>query len=128
MKRIATCCCGACSLETEGEPSINGVCHCANCKRRTGSALGWSVYFASEQVRAIAGPLAGYAVSEGKGRRFFCSACGTTLYWTNEGHAALMGIAAGCFAPGALPDPDLTINNEGRCAWIGLPQGWRTSF
>lgn len=128
MTRTATCCCGACSLETEGEPSINGVCHCANCKRRTGSALGWSVYFANAQVRAISGPLASYTLSEGKARRRFCSTCGTTLCWTHEDAAGLTGIAAGCFAPGALPDPDLTINNDGRCGWIGLPQGWRTSF
>ena len=128
MKRTATCCCGACSLETDGEPSVNGVCHCANCKRRTGSALGWSVYFANEQVGAIAGPLACYTLSEGKSRRWFCSTCGTTLYWTHVDAMGLTGLAAGCFAPGALPDPDLTINNEGSCSWIGLPAAWRTSF
>jgi len=40
VTRKALCCCGACSIEVEGDPAINAICHCANCKRRTGSAFG----------------------------------------------------------------------------------------
>ena len=45
MTRVAQCCCGACSIEAEGDPVIDGICHCANCNRCTGSAFGWSACF-----------------------------------------------------------------------------------
>jgi hypothetical protein len=38
------------------------------------------------------------------------------------------GIAGGCFADNPLEAPSLTGNNEGRCVWVGLPDGWRTSL
>ena len=40
MVRRAVCCCGQATIEVEGEPAIHAVCHCDNCKRRTGSAFG----------------------------------------------------------------------------------------
>lgn len=42
MVRTATCCCGQTSIEVSGEPVFHCVCHCDNCKRRTGSAFGVS--------------------------------------------------------------------------------------
>lgn len=38
----ASCCCGKSTIEAEGPVRLNAICHCENCKRRTGSALGWS--------------------------------------------------------------------------------------
>jgi len=45
MIRKASCCCQKCSIEIDGEPVMNAICHCNSCKRRTGSAFGWSAYF-----------------------------------------------------------------------------------
>ena len=50
MKRLATCCCRDIGIEVEGEPEIHCVCHCDNCKRRTGSAFGISAYFKDAQI------------------------------------------------------------------------------
>ena len=58
MNRIARCCCEACEIEVAGEPVLNAICHCDNCKRRTGSAFGWSAYFADDSVVARRGELA----------------------------------------------------------------------
>ena len=57
MTRKATCCCGACSIEVEGEPDLNALCHCTNCKKRTGSAFGWSAYFADGRIRGRSGSM-----------------------------------------------------------------------
>src|SRR5687768_10292203 len=81
MTRKAHCCCGACSIEVEGEPVLNALCHCANCKRRTGSAFGWSAYFADEQVTAKTGNFGLYEITGKPQRRWFCATCGTTLLW-----------------------------------------------
>jgi hypothetical protein len=46
----ATCACGNSSITVNAGPLMLGICHCTNCKRRTGSAFGISAYFAKDTV------------------------------------------------------------------------------
>ena len=126
MTRIARCCCQACRVEVEGEPTLNAACHCSSCKRRTGSAFGWSAYFRNEDIRARQGELTLYPVAgPPSASRWFCARCGTTLFWES---AAFMpgqtGFAGGCFVDTPLPDPNLIAYDERRCAWVSLPDTW----
>ena len=128
----ATCCCGACWITVSGMPVVNTLCHCANCKRRTGSAFGWSAYFPSDRVTATIGAFRTYSVpskvpgEENLQERVFCGTCGTTLFWRSRDFPGLVGIAGGCVADPPLPEPDVTLGNEERCTWVGLPERWRT--
>jgi hypothetical protein len=115
----ARCCCGACSIEVEGAPLMNAICHCDNCKRRTGSAFGWSVYVADEQVIGRSGELCCYEIPAREQRRWFCAACGTTLYWKIDSQPGWIGIAGGCFVD-ALPPPTRSVVNDRRLAWACL--------
>jgi hypothetical protein len=137
MTREAKCCCGACAIQVKGEPVINAVWHCENCKRRTGSAFGWSAYFPNEAVTATLGAFRTYSIPTGPNggdsgvettqERVFCGTCGTTLFWRARDFPGLTGIAGGCFtAP--LPAPGMTIGNETRCAWLTLPADWKTDW
>jgi hypothetical protein len=126
MTRKAACCCGACFIEVSGEPTLNAVCHCSSCKKRTGSAFGWSAYFPDETIVARGGKLSVYAKEGAAGyERFFCANCGTTLLWKSF---ALLpdqtGIAGGCFADDPLPTPNFSASENGRCTWLGLPEDW----
>lgn len=122
MTRMATCCCGKCSIEVEGEPIQNAICHCNNCKKRTGSAFGWSAYFADRQVLQKAGDLRVYEISgEKQQQRWLCPNCGSTLFWKLARLPSVTGIAGGCFADNPLEPPKFTGNNEGRCVWLPLP-------
>ena len=108
---------------------LNGICHCANCKKRTGSAFGWSAYFADDQVRHRSGTVRCYEFGGAKvQQRWFCAACGTTLYWKVAWRSGETGIAGGCFVEAPLPAPRVTVSNNGRCAWLSLPADWRTSL
>jgi hypothetical protein len=128
MTRVARCCCGLCSIEVTGEPVVNGICHCNNCKRRTGSAFGWSAYFPDDRIVRREGELKIYAIDGAKRQdRWFCARCGTTLLWKAAALANLTGIAGGCFVDIPLAEPTATVSNEGRCAWLSLPAGWDTS-
>jgi hypothetical protein len=125
MTRKATCCCGKCSIEVEGEPTMNALCHCCSCKRRSGSAFGWSAYFADDKVLGVAGDLKVYAISvPAPAQRSFCSNCGSTLFWKADIFPGHTGVAGGCFADAPLEEPALTASNEGKCAWVGLPDHW----
>jgi hypothetical protein len=138
MTREAKCCCGACAIQVKGEPVINAVCHCHSCKRRTGSAFGWSAYFKNENVTATIGafrtysipmgPNGGDAGTENTAERVFCGTCGTSLFWRSSDFEGLTGIAGGCFTETPLPEPTLTVSNDKRCAWVTLPEAWETEF
>lgn len=129
MVRKATCCCGDCFIEVEGEPAINAICHCRNCKKRTGSAFGWSTYFADTQVRHSAGTVQTYLIEgHNRQRRSFCARCGTTLFWTAAAMPGHTGIAGGAFADHPFPEPSATVSNGGRCNWLTLPDQWRTAL
>jgi len=125
-KRTARCCCQACSITVEGEPALNAVCHCDSCKRRTGSAFGWSSYFPEAQVVGTSGAFEVYAKDGEAGyRRHFCARCGTTLYWKSFGFMPdHTGVAGGCFVDDPLPVPNLSAWDKGRCAWLTLPGDW----
>lgn len=76
------CHCGAVRYEVTGAPMRVGLCHCTDCRRSAGAPMvAWAV-LGEDQFRLTKGAATAYASSE-HGRRHFCPACGTGLYYTN---------------------------------------------
>jgi len=122
MTRTATCCCKACQITVKGDPVLNGVCHCDDCKRRTGSAFGWSAYFTAEQVLDQHGEIETYEPSGEPGQiRSFCRNCGSTMWWTTPSRPNETGIAGGTFIQPPLPVPHLSARHSHCAAWLALP-------
>ena len=129
MQRTATCACGQASITVDADPQMHGLCHCTNCKRRTGSAFGISSYFPRASVVALTGSTTVYAfhhqAQDPDQQRHFCARCGTTLYWTLSAMPELIGIAGGCFADDGLPEPTYSTTHRKKEAWLSLPSTWR---
>jgi hypothetical protein len=129
MERVAKCACGSVSLRVSGEPVAHSVCHCDNCKRRTGSAFGMGAYFPKQLVAGIEGETNVYAFHNSARnedqRRHFCSKCGTTLYWYSSTLPDLVGVAGGCFADDPLSEPSITASHSKKLAWVKVPSTWR---
>lgn len=129
VERTATCACGGVSITVAGNPTMHGLCHCTNCKRRTGSAFGISAYFPRVAVKAQTGETQVYAFHHAAQNhdqsRHFCPRCGTTLFWTLSNRPDLIGIAGGCFADGGLPEPAYSVTDGKREAWLTLPAHWK---
>ena len=128
MTRTAVCACGQASITLNAEPQLHGVCHCTNCKRRTGSAFGISAYFPASSVVSQLGPTSIYAFHHAAQRhdqkRHFCSRCGTTLFWFVSTLPDLIGVAGGCFADEGLPEPTYSVSHGKKEPWVSLPQHW----
>jgi hypothetical protein len=110
-------------------PSALGVCHCNNCKRRTGSAFGISAYFDRSAVVRQEGRTSVYsfhhAAQNHDQHRHFCSKCGTTLFWYVSTLPDMIGIAGGCFAERGLGEPTYSVSDDKREPWIALPSQWQ---
>lgn len=119
------CHCGAVRYRAEGAPLHHALCHCVDCRRSAGAPMvGWIAY-PERQVTVTGAPVT-YHSSE-SGRRLFCGACGTGLFYSNA--EMLPGIidiqsatldAAGDVAPAAH------IQVAERLPWMerlhGLPE------
>ena len=129
MTRTAQCACGSASISVSGEPRLHGVCHCTNCKRRTGSAFGVSVYFLRSDVTEISGEMLVYAfhhpTENYDQERHFCSKCGTTLFWYTSARPHLIGIAAGCFPDESFGVPTISGTSSKKLPWVELPSSCR---
>ncbi|MFM5884379.1 MAG: GFA family protein [Novosphingobium sp.] len=122
---MARCSCGQLSLNVEGAPVLNALCHCSDCRRRTGSAFGWQTYFIEAQVGVQSGEAIARSVPVSEPQtRYFCGQCGTTLWWTAGTAPGLVGVAGGAFEPDVLGDPIATYSDENRCVWLDLPESW----
>jgi len=108
---------------------MHGLCHCTNCKRRTGSAFGISAYFDRAAVLGITGKTSIYAFHHAAQshdqERHFCPNCGTTLFWYISSMPTKVGVAGGCFADAGLPEPTYSTMDHKREAWLGLPPTWQ---
>ncbi len=71
------CLCGAVRFAAGGEPRWVAYCHCASCRRHTGSPVTCFVNFPKDSVRFEHDP-ATYQSSPGV-TRSFCSRCGTPI-------------------------------------------------
>ncbi len=129
MNRIAECCCGQLTIEVLGDPEMHGVCHCNNCKKRTGSAFGMSSYFDKSQIVKTSGEANCFSFHNTEKnhdqKRHFCTVCGTTLFWSVSTMPKLTGIAGGCFVKSPLSEPTYSANQANICSWLGLPRQWQ---
>ncbi len=124
VTRLAQCSCGQLTARCTGEPTRVSVCHCHACQRRTGSAYGALARFPADAV-AISGAATEYARFGDSGTRavfYFCSSCGTTVYWKSDGFDQI-AISLGAFADDEqpLPPPMISMYDERGHAWAALP-------
>jgi hypothetical protein len=124
--REARCACGALSVRVTGDPVRVSLCHCLECKRRTGSAFGWNATYDAAQIE-ILGPYQSYARGSEDGfwvRHHFCGTCGISTWYEIERRPGMISIPAGIFADPEFPPPRIEVYEESRCLWLpdpGLP-------
>ena len=119
--REASCACGKLTVHAEGEPVRNSVCHCLDCKRRTGSAFAWNATYPSGQV-AVQGAYATFERGSEDGfwaRHHFCPSCGSSVFYEIERRPGMISIPIGTFSDPDFPPPTVEVYAERRCAWIG---------
>ena len=114
------CLCGAVRYEYRGEIGTAGYCHCADCRRISGSAFGVSVRVRAAGFRIVQGTPKGFTKTGDSGRavtRFFCGDCGCPLYTEPPLHPDTVFLKAG-----SLDDPSLV--RPDRQAWVRSRVDW----
>lgn len=76
------CRCGAVRFEASADPHHVSYCHCADCRRATGSPVTAFVGFMSEEVSLSGAEPKVFA--NGPVTRGFCGRCGSPLYYVDS--------------------------------------------
>lgn len=82
MKVRGRCLCSDIAFEVDGAPNWVIYCHCASCRRHTGSPVTCFVNFGRDQVSFFEEPSV-FESSPGV-RRSFCSRCGTPIAYETD--------------------------------------------
>ncbi len=121
--RLAHCSCGQLRALCDGAPDKVSICHCNECRRRTGSAFGIAAFYPRARVRI-----------EGRDKTFrrnadsgfsvlfhFCPECGSSIYWEPARKPGTIGVAYGAFADPKAAMPDQSVSDDMRHDWIAFP-------
>jgi hypothetical protein len=99
-ERSASCRCGQLKATVTGEPVRVSVCHCLDCKKRSGSSFAVQARWAAEQVQ-VNGRSKDWVKIGDSGNRAtftFCPDCGSDIQYRVEGELShLIAIPLGAF-------------------------------
>jgi hypothetical protein len=124
-ERAASCRCGQLRATVTGDPVRVSVCHCLNCKKRSGSAFAVQARWPSEQV-TIEGRSQSFDIVADSGNRgifHFCPDCGSDVYYRIDGPsvdpklADLTAIPLGAFNDPYFASPRFSV-------WEGRKHDW----
>ncbi len=121
------CLCGAVRFEVSLPALYCGHCHCSMCRRAHGAAYVTWVGVAKRDLRVLegAGLLAEYQSSD-KGRRSFCSSCGSQLFCDISTEpdtidVVLTAIDNDSSPARSLPEPQAHVFFDCRAGWTVTP-------
>lgn len=120
MVATGKCLCGFIGFRYHGEVGAAGYCHCADCRRCTGSAFNVSVRCHAALLRIEGGAPAGFTKVGASGHpltRHFCPKCGAPLFTSSPRHPGIVYVKAGIF-----DDPGIIV--PGYQAWVGSAVAW----
>ena len=125
--RTASCRCGQLHATVIGEPVRVSVCHCLNCKKRSGSAFAVQARWPSAQV-TIEGRSKTFVKVADSGNRatfHFCPECGSDVFYEIDGRFDdkfndLVAIPLGAFDDPYWASPAFSVWEQRKHDWVEL--------
>jgi hypothetical protein len=121
--RTASCRCGQLKATATGDPVRVSVCHCLNCKKRSGSAFAAHARWPADQVE-IEGRSKSFEKVANSGNRatfHFCPDCGSDVHYENHGKFdGLVAIPLGAFDDPYFLKPDYSVWEERKHDWVEI--------
>ena len=115
-----TCLCGSVVYVLHGEIFGINYCHCAQCRKASGTAFATSAAVKWEEFEVVQGQeyLAVYESSPGKGR-YFCGRCGSPIY-SRRKDASTIYIRLGTLDGNPKARPDVHIHVASKAPWYEI--------
>jgi len=112
------CLCGQLSFETSAEPKWIAYCHCASCRRHTGSPVTCFVNVPLKSVN-FNGKRSTYVSSPGVSRSF-CASCGSPIAYEVKRRAGEIDLYINAFDKPEKLVPQLHVYTKERLPWFDV--------
>jgi hypothetical protein len=113
------CACGALRYRAEGEPLMQGLCHCRTCQRLSGGGhIGFITF--PESAVTLDGQTCSYSLTGGSGNiatRFACAVCRSGVFGRADVMPGMINLYAGSLDATAQFKPQIAIFARSRPAW-----------
>jgi hypothetical protein len=123
--RAASCRCGQLKATVTGEPIRVSVCHCLNCKKRSGSAFAVQARWPKSNVSidGVSKTFVKVADSGNSATFHFCPDCGSDVYYEIDGKFDdkfndLIAVPLGAFDDPYFASPAFSVWEERKCGWV----------
>jgi hypothetical protein len=115
---IGACQCGAVRFQISGTFESFFLCHCARCRKDTGSAFAANLFSSTATLTWLSGRdgIKTYRVPDTRHERSFCSECGSALPRI-EGPGTMVVVPAGSLDSAIDIRPNAHICFAGRAPW-----------
>ena len=121
--RKASCRCGQLRVTVTGDPVRVSVCHCLNCKKRSGSAFAAQARWPGDQVQ-IEGESKTFVKAGDSGNPatfHFCPDCGSDVYYLIDGKLdGLIAIPLGTFDDPFFGKPEYSVYEGRKHEWLEI--------
>jgi len=123
----ASCRCGQLRATVTGEPYRVSVCHCLNCKKRSGSAFAVQARWPRDQI-TLEGQSNTFVKVADSGNRatfHFCPECGSDVYYEIDGKFDakfnnLLAIPLGAFDDPFFLSPQFSVWEVRKPDWLEI--------
>lgn len=120
------CNCGAVRYRLTGEPLAVAVCHCANCRRQSGSAFSVNVVVRADAM-ALSGDLTSWEDRDTESGapvlREFCATCGSPIRSLSAASPKVAIVKAGTADEPGLLVPAIHVWTKSALPWVVIPSG-----
>ena len=117
-EHCGSCLCGAVRFEVTGDFERFYLCHCAHCRKDTGSAHGANLFSSTASLKWLSGEdqVRVFNLPGTRHRHSFCATCGSALPDLQIG-GALLKVPAGSLDTPVRLRPDAHIFCSSRASW-----------
>ena len=122
MTRNASCRCGQLQITVTGEPVRLSVCHCLNCKKRSGSAFAVQARWPANDV-TISGRSNVFAKAGDSGDKahfHFCPDCGSDVFYIAEAMPDVVAVPLGAFDDPFFGTPEYSVYEARKQDWVEI--------
>lgn len=117
-----SCTCGDLSYHLTGSPLFVHVCHCLDCKRRSGSAFAITTIVLEDDIVVTRGSVQDTS-DDGVHTRFYCASCGQEIWATSTRHQATALLRTGTLNDSRQLSVGAHIWVKRKQAWVSLAEG-----
>lgn len=120
--RTSSCRCGRLTARCEGAPVRISVCHCLDCKQRSGSAFSAQARWPEDKVTLTGDPTNwSHTGDSGSTATFsFCPTCGSPAWYVLDSMPGMIAIPIGAFTDPAFPPPEYSVYENRKHAWVEI--------